>query len=713
MNNIVIRNIEPQNIKISGAGEVIGITAVYVNGVNVTEGTVAYVIVPTKTSELINNSGYITNETDPTVPYYVKNISISDISKWNNKQDELVSGVNIKTINSNSLLGSGNIDINTSYSAGTGIEITDENVINNTITSYDDLDNLPTIPTKISDLTNDSDFVESSELAEVAFNGSYLALSNTPDSTSDFTNDGEDGINPFITNQTNGLVNYYDKDFLYNLLPKVSDTDTIINLSPTYSSKLEMILSPTTLSQDGTPTPSSPEDIHVITGENTISILNEQLFNKNTVTFGYYYNENLEYVSADNIELSDYIEVIPSNTYSLSYTKNITTYTNIRVNYFDSNKIIQSQLVDSQNIAGRKVYTFTIPSGIHYINFSATTITNYIDLNTIMLNVGNSALPFNLYTSTSHTVDLGNIEYCKIGDYSDKILKTTGNQKFDISSSTANMYIDISGNTGSSSVTDLSDYIEVNSSSIYTLSYNYINALNYNDRNICFYNEEKTFISGIAYTVASKLKTFVTPNNAKYIRFSYDKNFYEIMLNEGNIPLDYQPYGAGDWYIKKNIGKVVLDGTEENLTMLSSHAPGTNRFRYDFVCANTTSDETMITCLSPTFKGLSWSSIYLYDDTTQYAIATSPAGNYIHIRIPSSVANTTGEFTTWITSNNIDVYYLLQTPTYTQIIGDLAEQLEAVYNNVTSYTGQTNILQTPYDLPFTITATTLKDISNL
>lgn len=45
------------------------------------------------------------------------------------KQDTLVSGTNIKTINNESLLGSGNITIQgggTTYTAGTGIDITSD-----------------------------------------------------------------------------------------------------------------------------------------------------------------------------------------------------------------------------------------------------------------------------------------------------------------------------------------------------------------------------------------------------------------------------------------------------------------------------------------------------------------------------------------------------------------------------------------------------------
>ena len=69
---------------------------------------------PTKTSDLINDSGYIIEEQDPTVPSYVKNITEENITSWNNKSNF-----------------SGN---------------------------YNDLTNKPTIPTSTSQLTNDSDY---------------------------------------------------------------------------------------------------------------------------------------------------------------------------------------------------------------------------------------------------------------------------------------------------------------------------------------------------------------------------------------------------------------------------------------------------------------------------------------------------------------------------------------------------------------------------
>jgi hypothetical protein len=41
------------------------------------------------------------------------NLTTTDKTTWSGKQDALVSGTNIKTINGTSILGSGNIDVQT------------------------------------------------------------------------------------------------------------------------------------------------------------------------------------------------------------------------------------------------------------------------------------------------------------------------------------------------------------------------------------------------------------------------------------------------------------------------------------------------------------------------------------------------------------------------------------------------------------------------
>lgn len=107
--------------------------------------------IPTKTSDLTNDSGFITGytETDPTVPSYVKNITQANISSWNNKSD--FSG------------------------------------------SYNDLSNKPTIPEELKDLSDDSthrlvtDTEKSTWNNKSDFSGNYNDLTNKPSEVTETT----------------------------------------------------------------------------------------------------------------------------------------------------------------------------------------------------------------------------------------------------------------------------------------------------------------------------------------------------------------------------------------------------------------------------------------------------------------------------------------------------------------------------------------------
>ena len=184
--------------------------------------------IPTTTSELTNDSGFITD-------------SYHDSTK----QDTLVSGTNIKTINNNSLLGSGNITISGGGSATdvqiNGTSITSSgtaNILTNGTYSSTNkiatMSDIPSVPTKTSDLTNDSGFITntvndltnytlSSALSTVATSGSYTDLSNKPSiptKTSDLTNDSG-----YITNTVNNLTNYTLSSNLSTVATSGSYTD--------------------------------------------------------------------------------------------------------------------------------------------------------------------------------------------------------------------------------------------------------------------------------------------------------------------------------------------------------------------------------------------------------------------------------------------------------------------------------------------------------
>lgn len=77
--------------------------------------------IPTKTSQLTNDSGFLTSHQSLS-DYYTKTESNQLLA---NKQDSLVSGTNIKTVNNQSILGSGNITIEAGSQITVDTEITE------------------------------------------------------------------------------------------------------------------------------------------------------------------------------------------------------------------------------------------------------------------------------------------------------------------------------------------------------------------------------------------------------------------------------------------------------------------------------------------------------------------------------------------------------------------------------------------------------------
>lgn len=125
-------------------------------------------------------------------------------------------------------------------------------------------------------------------------------------------------------------------------------------------------------------------------------------------------------------------------------------------------------------------------------------------------------------------------------DYPSPIESIGRKNLFDVNSITENTYLIAgSGETGSSSVSNISDYIFVKANQSYYLSYSYTSLVNTSYRALCYYDTNKNFINGITIDPTS-FHTF-TPLQDGYIRFSYDKNYTNIQLEKG-VATDYVPY---------------------------------------------------------------------------------------------------------------------------------------------------------------------------
>lgn len=173
-------------------------------------GFITSAALPTKTSDLTNDSGFITNQVNNLANYYDQTAinSMFNALSIPTKTSDLTNDSGFLTtipIASASTLGGVKI--------GNGINIAADGTISAAVASLDwaNITNKPTdvsywtndagyitsaaLPTKTSDLTNDSDFVTSADV---------------PTKTSDLTNDSG-----FITNSVSNLANYYKKSETY------------------------------------------------------------------------------------------------------------------------------------------------------------------------------------------------------------------------------------------------------------------------------------------------------------------------------------------------------------------------------------------------------------------------------------------------------------------------------------------------------------------
>ena len=140
-----------------------------VNKVNSVNNQTGHVVinVPKKTSDLVNDSGFIMGytETDPTVPSYVKNITQENIDSWNNKSNfsgsynDLNDKPTIPTVPTN-VSSFTNDEGYLTYAPDEYITETELNA-KGYLTEHQDLSSYAKtteIPTNVSELTNDSEY---------------------------------------------------------------------------------------------------------------------------------------------------------------------------------------------------------------------------------------------------------------------------------------------------------------------------------------------------------------------------------------------------------------------------------------------------------------------------------------------------------------------------------------------------------------------------
>lgn len=319
-------------------------------------------------------------------------------------------------------------------------------------------------------------------------------------------------------------------------------------------------------------------------------------------------------------------------------------------------------------------------------------------------------------------------------DYPQEVNVVTGDNEVVVSNKnildTSSMVLgDLSNETGEEvSVANQthyrSGYIKVLPNTQYTFITNYTYTSS-GITKLMEYADDKSFIGRNSQSSTNKIITFTTSSTTKYLRICmYSSNaftnFYSLenmleegstatsyiqhqeqtfQINLGNIELckigDYRDYlykSNNKWYKHSEIGKVVLDGSENWYKTSDTSASV-------FVLAN------VITTKSYGSSGIALSSHFKY----QFANTAGKFyfGTATNIALCMDTTYDLAGFKTWIGTNNVTLYYILNTPTETEITDTtLISQLEAL-KTAMSYAGQTNISQINNDTPFILQVTAL------
>ena len=207
------------------------------------------------------------------------------------------------------------------------------------------------------------------------------------------------------------------------------------------------------------------------------------------------------------------------------------------------------------------------------------------------------------------------------------------------------------------------------------------------------FDNSKTFIQRTQQGGTSK--TYNLNTNTKYVRLSYknDIGIYDIQLKESSTPTDYEPYydielcnidtyedkiysSNGRFYLNKNINKVILNGSE------GWQNTGSNPLKASLEISDYKYIEENI-CVCNYFKSVVNGT---YGTMTDNQIKFRYHSDLTkRLYICTIVASAINNFKTWLSTHNTTVYYVLATPTTTEITQENYPSLYNVLKQIQDY----------------------------
>ena len=465
------------------------------------------------------------------------------------------------------------------------------------------------------------------------------------------------------------------------------------------------------------PNPSYPQPVNVVSGDNEVEIVGKNLLkypylNTTSTVSGVTFTDNGDgSITIDGTSTSStyslwFLYENAWNYNSLSFELAPGTYTfkglgasrvRMAINFYTSDNANQYFEVFNQDVT--KTITEKVRVNARLIVNGGATVDNVTVYPQI--EIGSTSSSFEPYNGDEYPINLPVVNL------------------FDESSAILNVGIS-TNNGGTYPDTNLfiTDYIPIDINTKYT-----VNSASSTGNRVfgAFYDSNKSFLGAVATNVGERTFT-VTNANAKYVRITGQKvNIDTYQLEKGSKANSYTPYGttpielckignyqdyfykdSGKWYLHKEVGKVVLNGSESGWHTSSLSVEGYKSYYVDS-SVRINQDALGSKCNYFEYK--------TYNEWQNLLKATFIENTYqaIGIRVIETLAPTLEDFKTWLSTHNTIAYFALATPTTIEVeYQPLIDQLNLL-EKAQSKENQTNISQVNNDLPFIISASALKE----
>lgn len=479
------------------------------------------------------------------------------------------------------------------------------------------------------------------------------------------------------------------------------------------------------------PAPDAPQPIYNVTGLNTVTRTGKNLFDINSLASAHITVEDGEAVGT----ASNFNAIVGINTegIKLPYKDlgqvaiSVTAYTDgnsstastngllVRAYYTDGT-VTALVFLNSQTTATTKTLITDTAKTIQKIVISyANTGGNFWHLSNFQVEKSSEVSQFDAYNENTYGVDLGK-NLANFAENTELPFETVPFTIYDAGRNVSGSYVlsfilDNAVFTNSNGA--LVDFEEADGTHHYRIPSSYATAegtaLQVNVANTgTFYKAE----TGLKFR-----KVHVFLGSGAYSKWT--SGSVSIQLELGTEPSSYSPYSmhielnkignytdriyktGNKWYIEEQVGKLVYNGSE---TWYSS---GQYTNAPNYCVLQTKENDSILGAITPSlcdyFVGYSDSALYTgmpaFDEAR---ISIGSGGTYkTRLAVPTIMLDMTStgtqasSFVTWLTTHPTTVYYVLETPTTTEITDStLIAQLEAL-QYVALPTGTNNIFTIP------------------